>query len=180
MTQRAVILAAGTASRFGGQKLLAPLNGAPLIAHALAAVAHLPTVLVASPALEPFRGTARFVANAEPERGMTHSLRLANAAIDAGDALLVLLADMPWMTRGIVDAVLAQAGDADVCYPTRDGIGGHPVYFSPRARDRIAALPDGDALKSLRDDPHLVRRTIALEAGGAYRDVDRPGDIGGS
>jgi len=168
----AVILAAGTGSRFGGQKLLALLDGKPLIAHVVAAVAHLPTVVVGPPELEPHIYPARLIENLAPEHGMTHSLRLANAAIDADDALLVLLADMPWMTRDIVDTLIASAGDADVCYPIRNGIGGHPVRFSPHARTKIAALPDGDSLRTLRDDPTLTRVELALENDAAYRDVD--------
>lgn len=173
----AVILAAGTGSRFGGQKLLSLLDGKPLIAHVVAAVAHVPTVVVGPPELEPHIYPARLIENLEPERGMTHSLRLANAAIDANDALLVLLADMPWITRAIVDTVIAGAGDADVCYPIRDDIGGHPVRFSARARTKIAALPDGDSLRSLRDDATLTRATIPLETDAPYRDVDTRADI---
>lgn len=173
----AVILAAGTGSRFGSQKLLALLDGKPLIAHVVAAVAHVPTVVVGPPELEPHIYPARLVENLAPERGMTHSLRLANAAIDPDTAILVLLADMPWITRGIVDTVIAAAGSADVCYPIRDGIGGHPVYFSPAARANIAALPDGDSLKRLRDDPTLTVARVELADAGAYRDIDRRADL---
>jgi CTP:molybdopterin cytidylyltransferase MocA len=185
----AVVLAAGTGSRFGGQKLRALLEGTPLIDHVLNATAHLPTTVVASPDLgtalghperseqsERSRGTG-VILNPAPEHGMAHSLRLANAAIDASASLLVLLADMPWITPAIVDAVIVAAGDADVCYPVRDGIGGHPVFFSPRARAKIPALPDGDSLRALRDDPGLTRATLPLESDAAYRDVDVPTDL---
>lgn len=173
----AVILAAGTGSRFGGQKLLALLDGKPLIAHVVAAVAHLPTVVVGPPELEPHIYPARLVENLEPERGMTHSLRLANATIDANDALLVLLADMPYITRACADVVLAFSANADICYPIREAIGGHPVRFSPLARTKIAALPDGDSLRTLRDDPALTRATLPLEDDAHYRDIDTPDDL---
>ncbi len=176
----AVILAAGTGSRFGGQKLLALVDGKPMIAHVLEAVAHLPTLVVGPPELEPHCYPARLVLNLEPERGMAYSLRLADAALCAEDGLLVLLADMPFLTKATVDAVLAAAGDADVCYPERDGIGGHPVFFSTHARTKIAALPDGDTIKALRNDPTLVRHVIPLDDDGAYRDIDRPQDLGRS
>ena len=146
----AVILAAGTGSRFGGQKLLALLDGKPLIAHVVAAVAHLPTVVVGPPELEPHIYPARLVENLNPERGMAHSLRLANAAIDTNDALLVLLADMPWITRAIADLVIASAGDADICYRIRNNSGGHPVRFSPH--EPRSPSPRRRLLCSLRDD----------------------------
>ena len=176
----AIVLAAGSASRFGSQKLLAPIAGTPMLDRVLAAVAHLPTVVVAAPDLRAAianRPDLRIVENANPERGMTHSLRLADLAIDARSAILVVLADMPWVTRAIVDAVIAASATSDICYPERDGIGGHPVFFSPNARAKIAALPDGDAIRTLRDDRALDRRTIQLDDDGAYRDVDTQRDV---
>ena len=173
----AVILAAGTGSRFGSQKLLAEINGRPMLRHALDAVAHLPTVVVGPPELASHISPATLIENVNPERGMAHSLRLANAAVDEGGALLVLLADMPLMTREIVDEVLAAAGDVDVCYPKLAGIGGHPVYFSSRARAKIATLPDGDTLRQLRNDDSLTRRAINLRDPGAYADVDTIDDL---
>jgi len=173
----AVILAAGTGSRFGGQKLLALLDGKPLIAHVVAAVAHLPTVVVGPPELEPHIYPARLIENLAPERGMAHSLRLAHGAIVANDGLLVLLGDMPYVTRELVNCVLEAGLDHDVAYPARDGIGGHPVFFSPAARTRIVGLMDGDTLRSLRDDPNLSTVTLARDDAGAYRDIDTAADL---
>jgi molybdenum cofactor cytidylyltransferase len=168
----AIILAAGTATRFGGQKLLALLEGKPLIAHVVAAVAHLPTVVVGPPELEPHIYPARLVENLAPERGMAHSLRLANATVDVNEAILVLLADMPYITRNLIDRILATGANHDVAYPVRNEIVGHPVRFSATARLRIAALPDGDTIKSLRDAPDLTVARLATDDLGAYRDID--------
>ncbi|MDQ2992331.1 MAG: nucleotidyltransferase family protein [Candidatus Eremiobacteraeota bacterium] len=174
----AVILAAGTGARFGGQKLLASVDGIPMLALVLHAVSHLPIVVVAGPDLSHAVGAnVRFIENTAPDRGMAHSLRLAHAATSEGDALLVLLADMPYMTTAIVDTILAAAGSADICYPIRDGVGGHPVYFSRAARAKIPSLPDGDTLKLLRDDPSLAIVRIELADDGAYRDVDTRADL---
>jgi CTP:molybdopterin cytidylyltransferase MocA len=105
---------------------------------------------------------------------MTHSLRLANATIDSSDAILVLLADMPDVTRDLVDRVLAAGAGHDIAYPIRDGVGGHPVYFAATARAGIAALPDGDTLKALRDAPGYVVARLETADPGAYRDIDTP------
>jgi molybdenum cofactor cytidylyltransferase len=173
----AVILAAGTGSRFGGQKLLALLDGRPLIAHVAAVVAHLPTVVVGPPELEPHIYPARLIENLAPERGMSHSLRLANAAIDADDALLILLADMPYVTRTLIDSIIAGGRTYDVAYPERDGVGGHPVLFSPIARSRIDALEDGDTIKHVRDDPTLSSVRLPTDGPAAYLDIDTPEDL---
>jgi len=173
----AVILAAGIGSRFGGQKLLALLDGKPLIAHVVAAVAHLPTVVVGPPELEPHIYPARLVENLAPERGMAHSLRLADAAIDADDAILVLLADMPYVTRELVDWVLEAGRHCDIAYPEHASVGGHPVFFSQIARAKIKGLADGDTIKALRDDATFSNTKLNFDGPSAYRDVDTPSDL---
>jgi molybdenum cofactor cytidylyltransferase len=117
------------------------------------------------------------VVNDAPERGMTHSLRLADHAIPKDDAVAVLLADKPLVTGDLVARISAalEAG-ADVAFPERDGVPGHPVGFSAQARVLIDALPDGDTLQKLRDDPRLRRCPIRLDDRGAYVDIDTPDD----
>ena len=158
----------------GRQKLLLEIGGVPMLARVLLACEHLPTVVVGAPSLRAFveeRG-ARFVANAAPESGMAHSLALGDAEVEAGMPLLVLLGDKPLVTRALVERVLAGADGADICFPQHEGVGGHPVYFSLRARERIACLPRGDSIQLLRDDPTLRRRVLEISEIGAYADVD--------
>ena len=176
-----VILAAGASSRMGAQKLLLPLGGRTLLEHALDAAAGRPTVVVVSPALAgevPAAEGWRVVLNEHPDRGMSHSLALADAAVhDRGVPLVVLLADTPGVDAGLVERVVAalDAG-ADVAYPVRNGVGGHPVAFGPRARAMIAALPAGDTLRRLRDHPELTRATIAVSGPEPFVDVDTRAD----
>jgi CTP:molybdopterin cytidylyltransferase MocA len=99
---------------------------------------------------------------------------LANAAIPEDAPLIVLLADKPLVSTGLISQIVENARDADVVFPVNEDSGepGHPVVFSPRARVKIPALPDGDTLKSLRDDPLLDRKTVATRDRGAFFDVD--------
>ncbi len=175
------ILAAGKSTRMGEPKLVLPLAGAPLVARALAAAAAYPRAVVVSPALAPHVGSAgglTTIVNDEPDRGMTHSLRLANAALGEPEAaLVVLLGDTPFVDASLVDRVIAARGDADVAYPARDGVPGHPVVFGPRARTAIAGLPDGDTLRSLRADPRWTRIELVTDDDGPFADVDTPADF---
>lgn len=177
MTCTAVVLAAGSSSRMGMQKLLLSVGGRAMLARVLDACAHLPTVAVVSPQvrslLEAFP-RVRAVLNEEPERGMAHSLRLADATIAPSETLLVLLGDKPLIHSGLIDVVRRACAGADVCFPVRNNVGGHPVALSPKARSLLAAVPDGDALHALRDHPQLVRRPISVADPGAYADVDDP------
>jgi CTP:molybdopterin cytidylyltransferase MocA len=164
----------------GSQKLLLTLGGRTLLERALAATAAFPRVLVAGPevagAVGPEPGL-RVVLNDEPDRGMAHSLRLADAAAAPGAALAVVLADTPFVDAELVRAVVAARGDADVAFPIRAGRPGHPVVFGPRPRRALVDLADGDTLRSLRADPRWVRVEVTVDDDRPFLDVDTPCDF---
>jgi CTP:molybdopterin cytidylyltransferase MocA len=54
---------------------------------------------------------------------------------------------------------------------------GHPVRFGARARAALDALPDGDTLRRLRDDPAFSRTTFVVEDAATQRDLDTPADL---
>ena len=164
----------------GRQKLLEPIDGRPMIRRAVDAAAGWPTVVVASAAVaELLRDAAvRIVRNDEPDRGMSHSLRLADAAIAPDEPIAVLLGDLPDCdARAIARVVDAYDAAADVVVPRVGTRLGHPVVFGPAARARIAALPDGDALHTLRDDPGLRRRIVDVADAAAFEDIDTEADL---
>lgn len=119
------------------------------------------------------------VPNDAPELGMTRSLQLALREIERDRWVGVVLADMPFLTSALLDALesLAAVPDTDIVYPENDaGVPGHPVLFSSRARCVLERLPSGDTLRIARDDPSLTRRTLPFAHPGAYTDVDTPED----
>jgi molybdenum cofactor cytidylyltransferase len=176
MEARAVILAAGESKRMGEQKLLMPFRGRPMIDWVIdAAQEWHPVVVAGTQVVTTLRDApVSLVENAAPERGMAHSLALANANVPKDAALIVLLGDKPLVTHALIHLVCERLGDADVAYPVhRDTLQpGHPVVFSARARQHIDALPEGDTLQLLRDDPSLAHVRILTEDEGAYFDVD--------
>ncbi len=85
----AIVLAAGAGSRFGGRKLLAPIEGRPVLQHVLDRVAaagiERVVVVLGADARElqaaiTWRDEVRVV-NPEPERGLSSSLRVGMAAL---------------------------------------------------------------------------------------------------
>jgi CTP:molybdopterin cytidylyltransferase MocA len=157
------------------------IDGERLIDRALAACGERETIVVAAPGLaaQLAPGQLRRIAiNGEPERGMTHSLRLADALADPSAALVVLLGDMPYVDRTLVERAIAAYDPAfDLIAPSSAGRPAHPVVLGPAARARLAALAEGDTLRSLRADPSLRVRAIHFEDPSLQRDVDLPGDL---
>jgi molybdenum cofactor cytidylyltransferase len=165
----------------GAQKLLVAVEGVTLLERALGAAAGFPAVAVVAPSLAGHVGVRpglTVVVNPEPERGMTRSLALADAAIaDRDAALAVLLADTPFVDAALLARVAAALGHADVAYPVRDGRPGHPVVFGARPRAALAGWPEGDSLRALRDDPGWRRVEVPVKDDGPFLDVDTPSDL---
>jgi molybdenum cofactor cytidylyltransferase len=119
------------------------------------------------------RADVTLVSNDEPALGMSHSLALANRAIPDDEPIVVLLGDKPLVSAALVETICEASRDADFGYPERDGVPGHPVVLSRRARAMIDALPSGDTLRLLRTDPQLTTRAVETTDPGAFFDVDR-------
>jgi len=173
---RAVILAAGMSSRVGKQKLLLSYRGRPMIEYAIAAAQRWSPVVVCGAEVAAYlveRTDVALVRNDEPERGMSHSLALAHRLLPNETTFVVLLGDKPHVTVELVAAIVEASG-ADIVFPARDGVPGHPVLLSPRARASIEGLPAGDTLRFLRADARLTSRPIEVTGDGAFFDVDIP------
>lgn len=176
-----IVLAAGIAERFGSQKLLHPLEGGDtLLARAVRAAGEYPVVVVCGAAVEPHaqRLGARTVRNDSPDRGMAHSLRLADGQIHLQSAIVVLPGDLLLIEPEHVAAIVAASGGVDVAYPVRsDGTPGHPVVFSSRARELVDRLHSNEPIAHVRDAAELTRKMITVDEPWPYRDVDAPSDL---
>ncbi|HEY1868523.1 MAG TPA: nucleotidyltransferase family protein [Candidatus Cybelea sp.] len=172
---RAVILAAGSSSRIGKQKLLMPFRGRPLIEYSIEAAARWQPVVVCSREVAHHlagRADVALIRNEEPELGMSHSLTLANRAIEEDVAIGVLLADKPLVSEDLIETVRRASRGADVTYPQHGGQPGHPVVLSPRARRFIDHLPPGDTVRLLRAHLALSVHPVDTADEGAFFDID--------
>ena len=164
----------------GRQKLLLPIDGLPMIVRVIGAAAAWPTVVVTSHEVATILRDApvRIIENAAPERGMSHSLALADAAIAPDEPIAVLLGDLPDCDAAAIARVVNAYDDgADVVVPQAAGRCGHPVVFGPAARRAIAGLGEGDGLHRVRDDASLRRRVIAVGDVRAFEDIDTPDEL---
>lgn len=184
-----VLLAAGEGRRFGGGKQLAPLEGRPLLEHALSAAARA--------GLDP-----RFVmlgANAERilasvdlhghevvmcrdwGEGMAASLRGGvSAARSAGaTAILITLGDQPRVSAEaiarIIDARGGPAGTSKAVRASYAGVPGHPALLEAALFDTLLAL-HGDAGARGVFDPAFTH-LVPCDDVAVPTDVDLVGDL---
>jgi molybdenum cofactor cytidylyltransferase len=179
-----LILAAGLGTRFGGRKLLAPIDGKPMLQHVLdlAAAADLSrVVIVLGREAEVIEANCRWrdelrVRNYTPEQGLASSVKTGLwtlLRLNAIQRVVVLLGDEPFLTVDQLRVVLAAAGQ--IVVPRFDGRPGNPVVLD-RSTWQLAARIEGDRGFSqvFSAYPNLV---TYVDVPGTNRDIDTPGDL---
>jgi len=191
----AIVLAAGSARRFGGGKLTAAFAGRPLIEGALAAAfatqarsvvvvtgADAASVAEAARAFAGRTGRSdrlRLVHAEDHAEGMGASLRRGVQALPADAAgVFVLLGDMPRLPHAVMDdlARAVRAG-ASAAAPVFKGERGHPVLFGAGLLPQLATLSGDEGARAILRG--LGDRLALIEApdDGVLFDVDTPGDL---
>ncbi len=185
----AIVLAAGAGRRFGGGKLLASLDGRPILQHVLDALAVAgiedPVVVVGADAAGfdasiNWRGVRR-VRNPEPDRGLASSLHLGWAAAMSVEprpaSVLIVLGDQPRIDPVVIRNLVAQPADPSrpvVVALHADGAR-NPVRLEPEAEPLVAQASGDRGLGPLLDArPELVR---TVEVGRANPDLDTRQDL---
>jgi molybdenum cofactor cytidylyltransferase len=185
----AVVTAAGSAERFGGKKLLAPVQGEPLLDHTIRSlleggVTEVIVVVSADARRELARDVGamndarvRVLENADPTRGMFSSIQIG-AASAVGDALLVLPGDMPYVRSETVRALIAKYQERPaIVSPRYKGKRGHPVVLPLALRDDIAETAPTANLHEVIKRHQDERVDLEVDDPGVNRDVDTPADL---
>lgn len=172
------ILGAGRASRFGGGKLEAACAGKPLgrwSLEAARATGHPVAWIGDGPRPAFLDADCTFLHNAQAHEGLGRSVGVAatHAAGRNARALMILLADMPLVTPGLL-ADLVRAGPYAAC-EHRGRRGGVPALFPAAMFPQLAALT-GDrgasALLGQAPFPRLLRAPAS-----SLIDIDTSEDI---
>lgn len=176
-----LLLAAGSSTRFGGEKLLAPIDGLPMVGHVLRLVEGFPfkekiaVVRADLPVLDVWCREAGFqtVRNGDPAAGMSRSLAMGVAAASEADAVLVLLADMPFVSKRHIEQLMVQYDAAiGVIASSRHGVRAPPAILGRAMFAKVLAL-SGD--RGARD---LIAEAPVVEgAPDMLRDIDTPSAI---
>jgi molybdenum cofactor cytidylyltransferase len=183
----AIILAAGRSTRMGGpNKLLAELNGKPLVRivteQALASKANGVIVVTGhqagqvEKALQGLKVT--FVHNPDFAEGLASSVKSGVSAVrDDADGAVICLGDMPLISADLIDRLIeAFAPDRGslIAVPVSDNRRGNPVLWSRRFFNELMTL-DGDI-----GARHLIAKhseavaEVPVEGRGAFLDIDTP------
>jgi len=187
----AILLAAGSATRFGSDKLLHALpHQVPIAVQALRhlrAVFGDQVVAVVRPGAGGLQARlqaegCRIAVCERAAEGMGASLACGVRAAQEGgiraDAYLVALADMPFIRPSSIAAVRdALARGAALAAPYFRARRGHPVGIASRFRDELLQLRGDEGAKRLleRHASDLVKIPIGDPA--VLRDIDTPGDL---
>jgi molybdenum cofactor cytidylyltransferase len=185
-----LVLAAGASSRFGSPKVLARLDGRPLLEHVLetAHAARLqPVVVVLGDAAKAIEARVRWtdeqrVLNPDPARGLSSSVAIgleAVAALDPPvDGAVILLGDQPLTRPDVISALLTAPADPTrpVVVPRYEAGGGANPVLVRRAAFGLVATATGDRGLGpfLAANPDVVAEVPVT---GANPDVDTRADL---
>ncbi len=180
-----LLLAAGSARRYGAPKLLeARVRDDPIAALAVRHLLQvLPDVIAVvadgqGPLAQLLRTCgAHTVVNPQPQRGMGSSIATGVAASRDAAGWVVALADMPWLRPSSIAAVVAAlTGGAGVAATRFQNRRGHPVAFAVEFRDRLLQLDGGVGARDvLANAGHVVE--VEVDDPGVLLDVDTPADL---
>jgi molybdenum cofactor cytidylyltransferase len=178
-----LVLAAGAGVRFGegsgASKLLAELNGRPLLEYAIRAqceVSEIDRVVVVLGSRASSIVSAVSFGRAEPivcpdwERGQSASLRFGLAALSGVDRVIVTLGDEPLITSSVVAMFVGQPPGTRAVY---DGRPGHPVVLGAEQIRALSSVRGDQGARS------VLRGGRVIECAGmcSGRDVDTPSDL---
>ncbi len=179
-----LILGAGLGTRFGGRKLLTPIDGKPMIQHVLdlSADARLsPVVVVLGADANEIESTCSWrdellVWNSAPEEGIASSVRTGMRRLSSlaeARRVVVLLADQPFLSLDQLSVVLGASGQ--IVVPRWSGKVGNPVVLD-RSVWPLAASLEGDRGFSqvFSAYPNLV---TYVDVPGRNPDIDTRADV---
>ena len=182
-----LLLAAGGSTRMGGRdKLMEEVGGVPLlrrmVSRAVASRADAVRVMLpeTSPRHDAVAGSGAVpVVVSNPQEGMAASIRAGLASRSTGTAaVIVMLADMPEVTAGDIDRLIAafdpSAGREIVRATDADGTPGHPILFGARFFETLSRLEGDRGARDLLREAAEFRVEVALPGKAATTDLDTP------
>ena len=181
-----ILLAAGTSSRMGANKLLLELDGETILrgaARRALAGGLAPLLVVLGHQAERTRAelhglACEAVVNPDFEEGITASLRCGLAALPEGvEAAMVLLADMPRVTAAMIAAMVVRfrAVRPRLVISDYAGVQAPPMLYDRTLFAELAAMDDGRCGRQVVERHRNEAAVLSFPA-PALTDLDVPAD----
>lgn len=178
-----IVMAAGSSSRFGGNKLLAVVEGETLFERALRCIPRArfeKICAVCGPGTLPLARAQGVdcVLNDRPELGASHTIRLGLDAVGEVDGAMFLVSDQPWLEKQSVEKLLDlfEADTSRIAALSHGGRRGNPCVFPRVFFPQLRALEGDHGGSSViaRSPQRLVTLDIPARQ---LRDVDFRSDL---
>ena len=189
----AIVLAAGSSRRFGGDKRKATLPNSKMIIQqsvetALSSFDAVTLVLrygdnefsaelsalIKNPKLNIFQAP-------DSALGMGHSLANAIQKVNNWEGVFVFLADMPHIRQAtinhLIETFTANQTNKPIIAPTLDGQFGHPVGFAACYFNELTALTGDKGAKPVMNANTAKIIAVTVDDPGVSKDVDTPEDL---
>jgi molybdenum cofactor cytidylyltransferase len=181
-----ILLAAGSGTRFGGDKLLHPLeDGVAIAAHAARNLLAATPDVVAVVRWGDFplydmleQEGCQVTMFKDAAKGMGASLAHGIAQARGADGWVIALADMPRIDPDTIRRVIAALEEgASIAAPARGGERGHPVGFGAALRDELLALTGDQGARAVVERHLGDLKLVECDDPGIVLDVDRKTDL---
>jgi molybdenum cofactor cytidylyltransferase len=180
----AVVLAAGKSSRMGSNKMLADVNGEPMLRRTVSNLLRSAVDDIIVVTGHEAKATAaalqgldlRTVQNSDHADGLSSSLRVGVEAAGQADALIVCLGDMPRVSAETIDRMIAAFNPTEhrsIVVPVHKGQFGNPVLWGSEHFARLKTMTGDRGARSLIGD--MKSEATEIEADdGVLMDADTP------
>jgi molybdenum cofactor cytidylyltransferase len=181
----AIVLAAGSSTRMGSNKMLAVYQGKPIIratAETIFASGVDDVVVVTGhqngeveAALQGLK--LRTVHNPNHAEGMSTSLRAGVQAAGTADAVIVCLGDMPRVGAQVINRMIAAFNPTEhrnIIVPVHKGQWGNPVLWGAEHFDMLRSLEGDKGARALIQQFKSEAVEITVEDPGVLMDADTP------
>lgn len=189
----ALLLAAGTSSRFGVEnKLLANFKGKSLIRHVAELVTNMEvfceTVAITGYDSSNIEHELRScdipcVFNSDFETGLASSVKLGVSTLDKCDAVMVLPCDMPYINAATITTMInALAGrqhnlETAILVASNNGKRGNPVILLRSTYEDVMKISGDSGAKQLFPIYQTRILNVEINNKGIHHDIDYPDDL---
>lgn len=183
---KTLLLAAGSSTRFGSNKLLTDLDsGVPMLIQTANRIRSVTDELaVVIPAQTPELKTLcrthslDIIVSHNCHKGMGHSIAEAVAQTQNSNGWLIALGDMPWISPATFAQVISATQDNNtICIPCYHGKRGHPVGFPSRYGKHLMGLSGDRGARQIIQQNLPNIHNISVNDKNILIDIDRPEDL---